>query len=273
MSKLFSKKKKRLKVNRSYDGIDRPESTAGLMALRIFVVFVMIAFIVGTALLFAYNFSKEAENVTVGRVSDTTGGEEGYYQIYDSDVSSQLLEYYSKYYPAGENVEPKLVQYENIRVNALMAESLERMCKAASNDGIIIEITRGYMTHSECESYFRELTLHYEELGDSTAVAQNKAADIFPPAKENEYRTGMLIKLSNSMDSDFETSGVYKWMFKNGVNYGFINRYTEDKEEITGVTGDTTVYRFVGTENAKKMRQFGMCLEEYAEYVNASKSK
>ncbi len=267
----MSKKNKRQKVNRSYDGIDREESTAGLMALRVFVVIVIIVFIAGTAMLFAYNFSKEAENVTVRPADIQTDTDGVYYQIYDRDVSAELLQYYSKYYPAAENVEPKLTEAEGVRVNELMGESLRRMCEAAAHDGIRIEPIRGYMTHEECEGYFKSLALQFEDEGDSTPVAQNKAADIFPPAKENEYRTGMLIKISDESSDEFEIGRVYKWMYKNGVNYGFINRYTEEKEPLTGISADLTVYRFVGTENARKMREFGMCLEEYSQYA-ASRS-
>lgn len=263
------KKKDLGKVNRSYDGIDRQERTAGLMALRIFVVFVMLVFIVGTAVLFAYNFRKEAENPppSVAESSDSDGA---YYQIFSSDDEEELLKYCSEFYPVSEKVEPKLYIYnEKIKVNAIMKDSLDKMVEAAAKDGIRIEPVMGYMTHRECETHFHSLCLKFQDEGATAAEAEGKAAAIFPPAKENEYRTGMLIKVSDMESSDFETSNMYSWLFRNGINYGFINRYTEDKEEITGIEADLTVYRFVGTENAQKMRRFGMCLEEYYDYSMA----
>ena len=36
---------------------------------------------------------------------------------------------------------------------------------------------------------------------------------------------------------------------------------------MTGRDYDPTLYRYVGTQNAEKMRQLSMCLEEYAEYL------
>ena len=268
----MSRKVKRVKVNRSYDGIDREESTAGLMALRVFIVLVMIVFIVGTAALFAYNFQKAAENpppVTINQSSDSDGA---YYQIYDTDVSEELIAYCGELFPVSENVEPKLADYnEKIKVNALMKDSLDRLIGAAKNDGIRLDVVRGYMTHSECDVQFKSLCLEFEDGGATVAEAQNRAKAIFPPAKENEYRTGMLVKLSDMSSDDFEATRTYTWLYKNGVNYGFINRYTADKEDITGINGDLTVYRFVGTENARKMRSFGMCLEEYYDYCNSRK--
>ncbi|MBQ1546651.1 MAG: D-alanyl-D-alanine carboxypeptidase family protein [Clostridia bacterium] len=270
------KKIKRMKVNRSYDGIDREEPTGGLLALRIFVIAVMILFIAGTAALFAYNFQKETENPAPSSVKQNESGGDGrYYQIYDTDVEDELLAYCNELYPISENVEPRLADYidENnnrtIRVNALMKDSLNKMVEDAASDGIRLDIVRGYMTHRECEVEFKSICLNLEEGGASPAEAENRASALFPPAKENEYRTGMLIKISSLSSDDFEATQTYKWLYKNGVNYGFVNRYITDKEKITGVTGDLTVYRFVGTENAVKMRSFGMCLEEYAEYCRS----
>lgn len=265
-----SKKIKLGKVNRSYDGIDREESTAGLMALRVFIVMVMIVFIVGTAALFAYNFGKEAENPPPSVVDSAADSDGRYYQVFDSDADDLLLSYCNEFYPISENVEPKLAAYnEKVSVNAVMKDSLDKLVEAAGKEGIRLEIVRGYMTHRECETQFKSLCLKFEDEGASPAEAQNMAADIFPPAKENEYRTGMLIKISDLESSEFEATKAYGWLYMNGVNYGFINRYTADKESITGVAEDLTVYRFVGTENARKMRSFGMCLEEYEEYTRA----
>ncbi len=264
-----SKKIRRVKVNRSYDGIDREEKTAGLMALRIFIVLVMIVFIVGTAALFAYNFGKAAENPPPSTIDNDSDSDGAYYQIYDTDVSDELIAYTSEFFPVSEGVEPKLYDYNDVKVNALMKGSIDRLTEAAARDGIRLEIVRAYMTHTECDTQFKSLCLEFEEEGDTAALAQSRAEKIFPPAKENEYRTGMLIKVS-SLDSDsFEATKAYTWLYKNGVNYGFINRYTADKEDITGIDADLTVYRFVGTENARKMRSFGMCLEEYYDYCKA----
>lgn len=269
------KKIKRMKVNRSYDGIDREEPTGGLMALRIFVILVIILFIAGTAALFAYNFGKETENPVPSGVQQTQSGDGRYYQIYDTDVSSDLLAYCNEFYPIGENVEPRLKDFINesdgktIRVNALMKDSLDKMVADAAADGIRLDIVRGYMTHSECEVEFKSLCLKLQDGGATAAQAENRASSVFPTAKENEYRTGMLIKISDLPSDEFEASQTYKWLYKNGVNYGFVNRYTTEKEGITKITGDLTVYRFVGTENAVKMRSFGMCLEEYEEYCRA----
>ena len=45
-------------------------------------------------------------------------------------------------------------------------------------------------------------------------------------------------------------------------------RYPKEKEDITQVTYEPWHWRYVGEENAKKMNELGLCLEEYVEYLN-----
>ena len=45
--------------------------------------------------------------------------------------------------------------------------------------------------------------------------------------------------------------------------YGFILRFPKDKTEVTGIGYEPWHYRYVGLENAAKIRESGLCLEEY----------
>ena len=77
------------------------------------------------------------------------------------------------------------------------------------------------------------------------------AADIFCEAGE---------------DADF----TVRWLSQNAQRYGFIRRYPEGKEEITGIRFESWHYRFVGTEAAEEIYRRGLTPEEYlynAEYI------
>ena len=54
---------------------------------------------------------------------------------------------------------------------------------------------------------------------------------------------------------------------KHAQDYGFILRYPEDKEEITKIKYEPWHWRYVGTEYAKEIKEMGVCLEEYIEYL------
>lgn len=65
---------------------------------------------------------------------------------------------------------------------------------------------------------------------------------------------------------------LYDWMVENAHKYGFVTRYPADKAEITGVSDYTYAYRYVGVAHATLMKQKGLCLEEYIEYLKKNTS-
>ncbi len=60
------------------------------------------------------------------------------------------------------------------------------------------------------------------------------------------------------------------WLTEHCWDYGFIVRYTAEKEPYTGIIDEPWHFRYVGTEVSLDMKDSGLCLEEYlgAEPVN-----
>ena len=54
-----------------------------------------------------------------------------------------------------------------------------------------------------------------------------------------------------------------EWLAQNCWEYGFILRYPEGKEEITGISNEPWHFRYVGTRVSLDMKDTGLCLEEY----------
>ena len=50
---------------------------------------------------------------------------------------------------------------------------------------------------------------------------------------------------------------------ENSWRYGFILRFPEGKEEITGYQFEPWHYRYVGKEAASDIAESGLCLEEW----------
>ena len=50
---------------------------------------------------------------------------------------------------------------------------------------------------------------------------------------------------------------------ENGHKYGFIHRYQESKESITGIKSEAWHFRYVGVEAATYIYEHKLCLEEY----------
>ena len=82
----------------------------------------------------------------------------------------------------------------------------------------------------------------------------------------SDHNLGLAVDF-NYVDNSFAKTSEYKWLLKNAENYGFILRYPEDKEDKTKIAYESWHWRYVGEENAKRMNELNMCLEEYVEYL------
>lgn len=66
---------------------------------------------------------------------------------------------------------------------------------------------------------------------------------------------------------DFPYDGICGEFRKVAPNYGFIQRYTEDKEKITGISHEPWHFRYVGYPHSQIITERGLSLEEYIEFV------
>ena len=69
--------------------------------------------------------------------------------------------------------------------------------------------------------------------------------------------------MQGALNERFEDEAAFEWLSKNAYRFGFIMRYPETKEAITGYTYEPWHYRFVGREAATDIYFSGVSLEEY----------
>lgn len=84
----------------------------------------------------------------------------------------------------------------------------------------------------------------------------------------SEHETGLAADIvavgyGGSLDGSLEQTTESKWLYENAADYGFILRYPKDKTDITGTGFEPWHYRYVGVEDAQKIMDAGVCLEEY----------
>jgi LAS superfamily LD-carboxypeptidase LdcB len=85
----------------------------------------------------------------------------------------------------------------------------------------------------------------------------------------SEHQTGLGIDIVSPRHpsvQDFFESEEGKWIVENCWQYGFIIRFPEDKEDITGYDNDALHIRYVGQTDAKKMKDEHLSLDEYYAY-------
>lgn len=89
----------------------------------------------------------------------------------------------------------------------------------------------------------------------------------------SEHQTGLAIDVAymdngvyieNTSDSDPEI----KWLKENAHKFGFILRYPEEKEDVTGFKYEWWHYRFIGVEMATILYSEGITLDEYHRKVD-----
>lgn len=84
----------------------------------------------------------------------------------------------------------------------------------------------------------------------------------------DELRSGLSVEIQPlktnllSKPKFFDTKEG-QWVKNNIHRYGFILRYPEDKEAVTGIPGNQHLFRYVGVENTEAMYNKNLTMEEY----------
>ncbi|MDM5154608.1 M15 family metallopeptidase [Bacillus sp. DX1.1] len=83
----------------------------------------------------------------------------------------------------------------------------------------------------------------------------------------SEHQTGLAIDITSQsakfqLDSSFGETKEGKWLSQNAHRFGFIIRYTKEKESITGYTYEPWHVRYVGNPHATYLYENQLTLEE-----------
>ena len=78
----------------------------------------------------------------------------------------------------------------------------------------------------------------------------------------SEHQTGLTIDC-NTIDDAFGQTKEAQWLAEHCADYGFIIRFPDGKEDITGYQYEPWHIRYVGVDIAREIMSKGLCLEEY----------
>ncbi len=160
---------------------------------------------------------------------------------------------------------PKLeeVASSGIYLDYRVAPHYNEMYAAAKNDGITLTPFSGYRSYDRQKRNYNNLTETYmSQYKLSRAEAAAKAATVILPPGTSEHNLGIAMDICNT-NSSFSTQKEFKWLTEHAHEYGFILRYTAEKQSITGIISEPWHWRYVGVEHAEKIKNSGLCLEEY----------
>lgn len=180
--------------------------------------------------------------------------------------SEMLLTVVDSANPLDKDYVPNLETVSRFKVNRDAQKPLENLLKASKENGTELKIKTAYVSYDEQEEKFQsELQKLTQSSKYTTVRAEAEVLKTTPHGGQSESQTGLLIEF------DFLNSGSKAFLERNCVEYGFIQRYPESKTSETRMNPSDSLYRYVGSENAKAMRSYGMCLEEYNSYLQKQK--
>lgn len=144
---------------------------------------------------------------------------------------------------------------------------LKGMLSAARKSGVTnIWAQSTYRSVETQEKLFANKVNQYLKQGKSEEEAKRLTELTINKPGYSEHNLGLAVDF-NYVNYDFENTSAFKWLMENAEDYGFVLRYKKEKESITGVKYEPWHWRYVGKENAVKMNELDMCLEEYVEYL------
>ena len=138
------------------------------------------------------------------------------------------------------------------------AEAIEEMFAAAREDGYEIIMRTGYRSYG----YQAALYESYKEKDGEEAADKYSAR---PGSSEHQSGLCCDVGIEGKDLNAFEGTDEAKWIADNSWKYGFVVRYPQDKEDITGYMYEAWHIRYVGKEAAKYMHEKNLTLEEYLE--------
>ena len=144
----------------------------------------------------------------------------------------------------------------------------KEMLEAAWKDNVELYILSPYRSYSSQSVLFENEVKRYLNGSTTREQAEIKASTVVARPGTSEHHTGLAVDL-NSVETNFEDTEAFSWLKEHGEEYGFIMRYAESKQDLTGVIYEPWHWRFVGIKHAKEMNRLGMCLEEYIEYLKS----
>lgn len=228
----------------------------GLLSLA--AIGLCLAILIHGGVFQAENRSAYAQEDMAGARSDFVGRDE----FSDIGIVSTDILLVNRSHPLADDFSPvSLVTLYEQKRHFLLASgdiSLERVAFEAANamfqkaekDGV-----NGFILTSGYRTWEKQKELYDADM-EGIAAAPG----------ESEHQTGLAFDVTAKRDAGaFSDTPQYAWLIENCWEYGFILRYPQGKEAVTGFPCESWHYRYVGRDIALQIRDNGWTLEEYCE--------
>ena len=160
---------------------------------------------------------------------------------------------------------PVDIRFPTILMKKQVAKILRLVFEKIASEELIVPVS-GYRSAREQTEIFNDSLLENGEAFTRKYVAL---------PNHSEHQTGLAIDLAlNQKDidficPDFPYDGICNEFRKVSPDYGFIERYAKDKEQITGISHEPWHFRYVGFPHARIITEKNFALEEYIDFLKS----
>ncbi len=213
----------------------------------------------------AYYQENSDKSITDVIATVNVGANKEWYTDYvDADTSKDTLVLANKFHFLGENYEPNdLVEVSNWYaygdgplLRKIAYDEFVGMYNAAKEDGQDIIINSSY------RDYQYQLDLYNDYV---SWYGQTKTDEMAARPGFSEHQTGLTIDVTTYGENEntFDKTEEFAWLQNHAHEYGFILRYPEGKEHLTGYEYESWHYRYVGVEVATYIHEHNITYDEY----------
>lgn len=177
-------------------------------------------------------------------------------QLIDDTAAFPLLVNKYHYLPEDYVPEDLVVLPSGHQLTAQSAQAFEALQNAAGSEGMALRITTAYRSIAEQDKLYHS----FRARGSYQATEQRVARPGY-----SEHHTGNALDIYAANEAGrFGETAAYEWLETNCWRYGFIVRYPQGQENITGYQFEPWHITYVGTEAAETMHANQIeTLEEY----------
>ena len=171
---------------------------------------------------------------------------------------------------------PELVSVEGQLVDSRIAEALTAMAEDTRAQGLSVYLSSGYRSYSDQAANFIRVC-------QNNGVSDGKDAQgyyITMPAGCSEHQTGLCCDITDiyyqTKNRTLENTAMYQYMSQHCQEFGFIVRFPDGMEPITGVMYEPFHFRYVGVEAATYITENNICFETFVSLyrdINTSDSE
>ena len=138
------------------------------------------------------------------------------------------------------------------------ARHLRDLVRAATADGEELVVASAYRSYAEQKATYAEFSAIYGE----------GAGSVSAPPGQSQHQLGTAVDFTNAAADyrlwwPFGDTSASAWLVENAPDYGFVLAYPSGTEDQTGYQYEPWHYRYIGTQNAARMKESGLSLQAF----------